>query len=73
MACVILADERLGYFCFACNTTDVVFGPLCYVPKELDLRETANDFEKYLEEDPRSYEVSELCERWNKWSLENLS
>ena len=60
MGCRILRG-RAGA-CFYCSVSDVVFGPL------METKCEAEDFMKWLDKDPREYEVEELSTLFGKFS-----
>lgn len=73
MSVEILSNGRLA--CLACNTTDVAFGPLFFMPdgakdKYIDVAEYLLAFLKWLPEDARDYEHDKLNAKrfeFNDW------
>lgn len=59
MGCRILSGNAGA--CFYCSVTNVVFGPL------IESKEEAENFMKWLDLDPRQYEVNELITLFNKF------
>ena len=68
MGYFILKDSEDNQFCFACNTTDVAFGPIMYVPDGEDVDEVADEFVKWLKKDPRSIDPEDIRTKWLKYS-----
>ena len=66
MSCILIHDKENQQGSFACNTTDVTFGPLMYGEKE-----KMDAFWDTLKEDPRSYKDDVLCDMWNKYDKTN--
>jgi hypothetical protein len=67
MGYVRIVDKENSQFCYGCNTTDTVFGPLMSVPDDRDIENVADDFEKSLGRDPRKFTHEELCNKWNEF------
>ena len=66
MGCVTIIDKEKDYFCFACNTTDVAFGPLFWVDPDTPgfIDDLAADFLEFLGKDPRLFKEGELIKKW---------
>ena len=64
MSCISIVDREENSFCFGCNTTGVVFGPICEVAPEADIDETIEEFREYLEIDPRKIDNEDLAGKW---------
>jgi len=73
MSCITIIDREENYFCFACNTTDVVFGPLFYVSIDDDIDEVVKLFREYIGIDPRMLEHGDLLDKWYKFSLDDIT
>jgi len=67
MGCRVLVNTDDNYFCFACNTTDVAFGPLLYAPEGEDLEKASDDFRVFLKKDPRVFECEVLRKKWYRF------
>ena len=58
MGVEIISNHRADVF--ICNTSDVAFGPVM-TPG------TAEDFQEWLQVDPRRYDTDELCHKYNEF------
>jgi len=68
MGCETIIDKEKGYFCFGCNTTGIVFGPLMWVNTDNDfIEDVAEEFEDFLGKDPRTIDPKELSSKWHEF------
>ena len=67
MGCRILHDRENNIAALYCSTTDVAFGPVFYDEGGKDADERAEAFLRWLPDDPRRYDESELQSRYSAW------
>jgi len=65
-------DKETNQACFACNTTDTVFGPIMSANDGLDIETLVDDFREDLGKDPREFDNADLCNRWNEFYLREI-